>query len=400
MFTKLQTIEELKEIYIEILLNKTNKVTKVSDGSSNNAIAFGAAKLAQKTIKDIAILEAHIFPDSAFGIYIDDYGRLNGTGERFGVRQSSTYVRVVGDPGTTYFPGTNVFVSTTGVNFDIERTYTIGDFGYGYIKVRSQTGGEVTKVDAFSINTVTNPPDGHQYCINEYIAQYGQDSESDDTLRRRVKEGANSLARGTLALLEQIFMKINEAVLKVFYTGRDSIGRPIISIVTVNGIDLLDSELNDILLRGEKFLTTTEMRSVDGSGAINLVIQNAIWQPIDISFRVELESSYDPNDVRKEIQIRLSKYLDYRYWKVGQRVEWDNMLEIVKSTEGVRYVNDNFFYPRTDILIDTNKLPRIRGFQMLDTNGNIIQDFQGNLNPIFYPNEIDFSFAATILKTI
>jgi hypothetical protein len=36
----------------------------------------------------------------------------------------------------------------------------------------------------------------------------------------------------------------------------------------------------------------------------------------------------------------------------------------------------------------------------LNLNGEIIQDFQGNLNPVFYPNEIDFSYQASVLKSI
>lgn len=400
MFTKLYTIEELKEMWTEVLLNHTSKVTKITDGSVLNGTAFGNAKIGQKAIKEVAITEAHLFPNVAKGEYLDNYARLNGFGKRFGSRQSSTYIRVVAEPGTTYIPGVNVFTSTTGILFDVERVYTVGDFGYGYVKVRSQTTGSNTSVDALTINSVTNPPSGHLYCINEYEAQYGADIEDDETFSKRLREGIDTLSSGTLSMLEQIFMKINENVLKVFYNGRDASSKTIIGILTVNGIDLNNSEINDILLRAEKFLSTSEMRSIDGSGTINVILRNVEWQPIDISFRTELEASYNASLVRKEIQIRLSKYLDYRFWKTGQRVEWDTLLEIVKNTEGVKYVNDTYFYPHADIAIDVRKLPRIRGFQMLDSAGNIVQDFQGNLNPIYYPNEVDFALQAAVLQNI
>lgn len=62
MITKLNnTISNLKSLFIETFLNKTSKVSDVSDGSITNATAHGAAKLAQKTIKDVAIVEAQIF---------------------------------------------------------------------------------------------------------------------------------------------------------------------------------------------------------------------------------------------------------------------------------------------------------------------------------------------------
>lgn len=400
MITQLTTIEELKQMFIETMINQTNAVTKVSDMSAVNGIAFGASKLAQKAIKDVAILEGHLFPDVAFGNYLDNYARLNGVGQRFGARQSSTYIRVVGDPGTTYIVGTNVFVGSTGVQFDLENNYIIGSFGYGYTKIRSQTTGQSTNVDPLTINTVTNPPVGHQYCINEYQASFGTDVEEDDSFRQRIKEGPDILSRGTLSALEQIFMKINEDVLKVFYTGRDATGRTIISILTVNGIDLNPSELNDILIRAEKFLSVSEMQNIDGSGIINMVFQNVLWQPIDISFRASLDPSYNPDDIRRDIQVRISKYLDYRYWQQGQNVYWTDLLDIVKFTNGVRFVNDNLFYPNVDVVISQTMLPRLRGFLMLDTSGNIIQDFQNNLNPIFYPSQPDFSFQASVLQNI
>lgn len=400
MFTQLTTIEELKQIFVECMLNQTNAVTKVSDMSALNGIAFGNAKLAQKTIKDVAILEGHAFPDVAYGNYLDDYARVNGVGQRFGATQSSTYVRVVGTPGTSYVPGTNVFTSTTGVSFDLENPYVIGAFGYGYVKIRSQTTGSSTLVDPLTVTTVTNPPTGHEYCINEYQASFAVDTEDDDTFRQRIKQGPDVLSRGTLSMLEQTFMKINQDVLALFYTGRDTTGKILISILTVNGIDLNASELNDIQIRAEKFLSISEMRNIDGSGDINMTLQNVLWQPIDISFQCAINSSYDPDDVRKNIQVRISKYLDYRYWQQGQNVYWSDLLEIVQFTDGIQTVNDNTFFPSADVVIDSTMLPRLRGFLMLDMSGNIIQDFQGNLNPIYYPSDPDFALVASVLQNI
>ncbi len=399
MITKITTVDELKQIFTEILLNKTSAVTKISDGSAVNGVAFGAAKIGQKTMKDVAVLEAHLFTDSGFGDTLDRSARLNGVSERFGARQSSTYMRVEGDVGTTYLPQTNTFVSTGGVIFDIVNQYTIGVFGYGYVKVRSRTTGSNTNVPALSINTITNPPSGHNYCVNDYQALYGSDFENDDEFRKRSQDGPNSLARGTIAMIEQCFQKINNNVLRVFYSGIDSNSRVILSILTENGIDLTSEEINDVLIRGEKFFNLTEMRPVSYNG-FGVTIQNVLFQPIDISMRIDIERSYNVDQVRIDMQTRINKYLDYRYWRVGQKVEWDNLLEIVKHTDGVKYVNDSFFFPNNDIAIDVYKLPRIRGFQMLDLNGNLIKDIQGVLNPVFYPNEIDFMYQASVLRSI
>lgn len=55
------TLEVLKNLWAELLLNKTDKVSDISDNSVLNAVAFANAKVAQKAIKDIAIVESQLF---------------------------------------------------------------------------------------------------------------------------------------------------------------------------------------------------------------------------------------------------------------------------------------------------------------------------------------------------
>lgn len=399
MVTKLTPIEELKAIYSEIFLNKTDEVTKITEGSVMNAHAFGVAKLQQKITKDVAIIESHIFPDSAYGEGLDFIARLSGVGQRFGQKQSTTYMLLVGAVGTTYVAGVNTFQSVDGITFDLVEDYTIGIFGYGYAKVRSTTTGKSTNVDAVTINKVNPIPNGHNYCINEYHATMGSDIESDDVFRKRIKEGINLLSRSTIAQMEQTFMKINENVFKVYYGGIDANGKVVLNVLAENGMDFTQSEFNDIVLRSSKFFSIVEFRPSNFSG-YGMVLRNVDFQPIDISMRVDLEPAFNPDEVRKQIQIQLNKYLDYRYMKTGQKIEWDNLLQIVKSVDGVRYVNDYYFYPNIDIPVDVFKLPRIRGFRLMDLNGNIIFDIQNNLNPSFFPREADFSFITTALQNI
>jgi hypothetical protein len=399
MFTKLLPIEQYKAIFSEMMLNKTDKITKISDGSVVNGIAFGASKLAQKVHKDIALLEGRMFPDMSVNQALDDVARLGGTSQRFGTKQSSTYVRVSADVGTTYLANTHTFKSTSGIEFTFPQDVTIGSFGFAYIKVRSTTTGSNTEVDALTINQVLPAPTGHKYVINEFKATGGSDREIDDVFRNRTKLGVDLLSKSTISQIEQVFMKANENVLKVYYGGINELGQTVLLILTENGIDLSTPEFNDIILRTEKYFGLSELRPANFNG-YGVSLQNVDWYPVDVSMRVDIDSSYAADDVRKEVQIRINKYLDYRYWKPGSPVEWDNLLDITKGTEGIRYVNDAYFYPSVDLQTSVFKLPRIRGFQMLDLNGNIIKDLSGNLNPIYYPAEKDFSFIATVLQNI
>jgi hypothetical protein len=396
--TRISTVNELKQIFTEMLINKSSKITKVSNQSVLNGIAFGVAKVAQKALKDIAIVESRLFPDSAFGISLDVVADNYGIASRFGAGESSTYVRVVAVSGTTYIAGTHVW-SGAGENFDLEEDLTIGSEGYGYAKVRSQDTGVKTNVAALEINSVTPIPTGHKYTINEYGAMYGRDSESDQMLRLRIRNAGNLAARGTLAYITQTFNKINSNILQVRYNGINTSGQPELAVVTQNGIDLTTPEIDELISRAEEYLSLTELNPL--TGIPNISIINIQYEHIDISFRCQLNASANPDEVREELQIAISKYLDFRVWDSGSVFEWDDVLQLVKDNDDVQYVPDTFFYPNSDITTDPTKLPRVRGFLMLDMDGNIITSSSiSTLNPIYYPVDADFSFQATVLASI
>lgn len=399
MITQINSIEELKQIWIEILLNKTSKVTKVEDESVLNGVAYGCAKIGQKALKDIAIIESHIFPDTAYGSYLDNIASNYGIAARFGASQSSTYIRLVGNPGTNYLPGVNTFTGNEGVVFDLEEDILIGSLGYTYAKIRSQDTGLKTNVNALSINKVSPLPTGHKYCINEYAALGGRDIESDELFKIRIKQGSNVLARGTISMLEQVFMKINSNILRVYYNGTNNQGQVVLGVLTQNGINLTAAELSNLLIQGSEFLSLTELK-VYGTQSYGILLQNIQYQTIDLSFRVELFSGYNPDEIRKEIQIKLTKQCDFRFWVAGDSVQWEDLLFIIKNVKGVKYCPDQYFYPRTDISIDKDRFPRFRSFIMMDLNGNIISNISGTLNPVYYPNKPDWSYQQSVISSI
>jgi hypothetical protein len=402
MITKPLSIESFTQMFFEIMLSKTDKVTKISDGSVLNGIGYGIGKSAQKITKDIALIESHIFPDYAFGAYLDAICRMRGVAPRLTATQSSTYVRLFAQPGTEYQAGIHTFTGSHGIVFDLEQNITISNLGFAYAKVRSQTFGSNSNVDSLTLSRVSPTPQGHLYCINEYAATGGRDLETDELLRIRIKEEINLLAHHTISYLESVFRKINPSVLRVFHQGISPNNEVILAISTVNGMDLTLPELDEIKEQSNRWMTLWEIKpnnnAVWGSGVI---LKNIEYQPIDVLFRVDLDSSYNQDFVRRQIQINLNKYLDYRFWDWTKKVEWDDLLEVVKSTKGVKYVPDNYFLPRFDVKIDNNKLPRIRGFAMYNLSGQIITNLSGTLNPVFYSYyDGDFSFQNSVISSI
>lgn len=395
MFTKILTIPELKQLFIQTLLNHTSAVTKVSDESVLSGISFGVAKTGQKVFKEIAVIDQHLFPDGAFDTYLDEVAEYLGISARFGVSGSSTYILVVGADGTTY-TSANIFTGSDGIQFAPVGTTILGANGYAYIKVNSTTTGGKTNVKSLSLNSVLVVPTGHLYCINEYMATGGRDIEQDDIFRKRIKDGVNLAATGTLAKLTQVFMKKNPNVLRCFNLGFNQTGQVTIAILTQNGVDLTSQELSDLSLQSNEFYSLTEAQDFITTQGIEL--KNVVFDNVSVDFRVDLYSGYDITDIREKIQIKMTKLVDFRFWTTTSKLEWDNMLQAVKQTPGVKYVPDEFFFPNHDQVFQYGHLPRITSFILRNVDGNIIET--ATLNPIFYPNDMNQNYQQTIITTI
>lgn len=397
MFTELMTSDEIKQIISENFFNKTNKVTKIADNSNLNGFFFGLAKATQKALKDIGLIEASILPEEATGDLLDKIANWRGIAPRFGASGSSTYVRLVGTAGTAYLKTTHIFQSTSGIAFELDADTTIPSVGYTYAKVRSQDVGIKTKVDPLSITKLSPTPAGHSYVINEYRADGGRDAESDEDLLQRIIQGPNILAKDTLAYLTQALLKINENVLRVVYQGSNGLGKNVVSVISQNGIDFNNTELGAFQAAASKFFSFVDHRTYENKNT-GLIFQNVTWFPIDVSLRVKLDVSLNPDDIRKEMQARMSKILDPRTWSSDKIFEWEDFLIAAKQTTGVEYLADVYFSPNKDMILPKNNIPRVRGFQMLDLDGNLISNSDGSLNPIYFPQQIDFSFQNTVLN--
>jgi hypothetical protein len=394
------TSRERENLFLETFLDLTDKVSKVSRNSALAAFGGAVARTTGKAEKDIALALAELFPDMSFGSVLDRAAKNLGVNKRLPAIGSTTYVRISADPGTVYQAGVHQFISTEGPAFNLTQNVTVGSFGFAYAKVESVDVGSKANVHALTISRVMPAPSGHKNVINEARADWGRDDESDEIFRLRIKDSGNLYSRDTLTMLEQLCLGINSKVLKLFNYGIDNVGKRVLAVLTQNGTDLTQTELDTLRNGTARFLALSDSQRW-GTEYVGVVYKNVAYQPIDISFRVVLDNSVSPDDVREKIQVAISKYLDFRTFNPSkQRVEWDNLLEICKSARGVRYIPDQYFYPRIDIGVHHYKMPRLRGFMMLNMDGSVISNVQGTLSPVYYPAVADFSYQQTVLQAI
>lgn len=193
MRVKIHSTDDLKELFLGTLLNNTDKVSKVSKHSTLSGVGYGVAKIGNKVLKEVALLESRIFPSFARGTDLDFAGGEIGVSPRFSASGSSTSLRVVADTNTTYTASVNTFSGTHGVIFEMTTdSVTVDSNGFAFIPVRSQTTGSDTNVSANSITKVTSAPIGHKSVTNDFIPMGGRDIEDDMSFRARIKDSGLS----------------------------------------------------------------------------------------------------------------------------------------------------------------------------------------------------------------
>lgn len=385
LLTDVLTIADLKALYTETFLNHTSKISKISDLSVLNAHAFGIAKIFQKDLKDTAIIESQMFTELSSGAYLDNAAKLIGGVSRLPASGSSTYVLVYAAPNTIYVPGESVFISNQGVSFNIVELTVVGINAYSYIPVRSLSVGKNTNVDPFTINSVTQPPTGHISCTNEYAATGGRDAENDEDFKARVSTFQQFAAKSSYENLLENCRVLNNDILDIKRSGYTEDGKILISLVTCNGKYFSQDELFSFEDQLKNFMSLSDVN--DQVGVLGIKLQNVEWQQVGgsggVDFRIDIASGHTEANVRKAIQIQLTKYFDFRFWNKA-KIEWDDLLSIVKNVKGVKYVPDEYFLPQSDSLMELHKLPRIIKFIMRDMSGSILYNNNSSILPIYY----------------
>lgn len=395
MKTLISTVQELKDIILEILFTKTDKVSKVSNTSILNALAYGNAKVGQRALKDIALIESQLFPEYATGEYLDAVAARYGIFTRLGSNPSTTYMYLYGKPGTVYYKTDTSFASSDGISFILEEEQTtIPNCMYTYAKVRSEENGEKTNVPPLSIISCINPPVGHNFCINEFMAVGGRNVETDEELLYRIKNIHNVLATKTLDYLAQIALRFNSNILKFVNLGTH-LGRTRLGIYTQSGASLTEQELIDLKINMINYLALSDISDNINS---RVIFENVSYNPIDLNFQISyMEDRYSVNEIYRLIQKKLVDYLDFRYWDINKKVYWSDLYSIVKDTEGVLsvpYANFKINGGQNDIDVKANLLPRFRSCLIYDLNGSTLLNtgIVTNMFPVIYPTYLDTNF--------
>lgn len=397
MKTKVTSITELKNIATEILLSKTEKLSKLSAGSIFNAVSYGISKIGQKALREIALIESQLFPEYAVGDTLDLVAQRYGIFSRLGASQSSCYIYLYGEPGTVYNSSKCKFMSTDGISFTLNQNVTIGNDRYAYGLATSVESGSKTNVSPLSITTCTNAPAGHLFCTNTFSAYGGRDIESDDEFRDRIENIHNSISTKTLEYLTQIALNFNSNILKLVHLGTH-LGKTKIGVYTQSGAALSTAELTNLAIQMREYLALSD---ISENLEQRVYFTNVDYSPIDLSIKLSyMEDLYSINDIYSSIQKKLISYIDYRYLNTQKNITWIELYDLIKHTEGIVNVNYGEFKingGQNNIEINKSLLPKFRQMLIYNLEGECLLDTTtSTYMPFIYPVYKDINYENVI----
>lgn len=385
METKINTIEETKELFLQMLINKSDgKISKVSENSVVDAIAYGIAKICQKEMKDSALIESELFPEYAYDEFLDKVVERSGVVRRQSKQGSSVFVRIIAKPGTQYVAKDCLFSSSTGFLFKLEQDVVVDSTEVMYVELKSLDVGKETNVPAESITQINNPPVGHIACVNEIAATGGLDKESDADLLNRLLQNFNNFSLDTISKMKGIAMNYFPLILDIRKIAIID-GVPQFGIVTVNGTDLSSSDLLNLRSLVSRYVSLSDFQTttLNSQPVINFV--NLEPQYIDLDFRVDFGTT-ELVDFKRLVQLKVTKFLDYNEWKDKKKIEWENFYYIVRDISGVKSLPEQFFVPRVDIEFSQQNYPRLRGLIIRNLKGNVLFSASTKFN-VYYPSQ-------------
>lgn len=393
---KPNTDSDRKSILAELFYSLQSKITKISEASIISALLSAISRVASKAEKDIAVYMARLFPMFSAGDHLNDTAEVFGVHPRTVASHSYTILKIYAAQGTAYNVATHIFKSISGVTFELIEDYAVNASGILYVQVRSVSLGKAANVDALTITSVTPTPNGHLLVINELASVGGADAESDNSLRARILNVPSLVSINSLAYLEQVMIRLQPLVYKIYSNGQTQAGKIDIRILTWNGELLTTNQLNLLTSQIGPYLSLRDSQYFHKTNhAVQL--SNMDFYYIDISMKIQLLPNANSELVRCEMQANILKLIDIDKLKIGTVLQWEDIYIACVQTAGVIQIPEESFSWKTDYIFNKPQFPKLRGFVLTDLSGALLANISTDVKKI-YQSQVDLSFQLTVLN--
>ena len=384
------TQAELIETFNRVFLSTNTGITKISPNSVFASFSAGIAGLAQKMLKETALVETYIDPDQATGDRLDAIARQRGIPTRQTTRTKSTvWIRLHAEGGTAYTTE-HVFTGSHGITFNLMQGFTFPTNGtrFVYRQLQSTGGGLLNNVSVFSIDRIDNPPTGHVLAINDAPSFGGRDAETDDQFRYRIKNFTNISAYDTLAKISILANQQVNSIFRVYNLGKAVNGDARLGVITHSGEALTPDELT----------TLNGLRVFAPLSNSNLQFESLPAERLDITAVLELRDTEQTRDIADRILVRINNFLrEVVYNEESTFIDWVTIFNLINIDPGVISLSSDGFSPNSRIDISDRRPRQLGAIRFFNPNR---QTLWSSIDPRFgnfYDLDSDFNITTNFV---
>jgi len=311
--------------------------TFVSSGGSNQ----------EYDIVDSNILEDPITVTIQLGEDIEEWFVITEPIERYSANDKVVEVNFIGDKAVFRF-GDDITGKAPLSGSIVKISYRVGGGKVGRIGV-----GQISTTAQFT----SNPPSRSSVTINfrnitpssggvdkETLSQAKKRAPRDFALQRSIVT-ASDYSQAANSFSHPAFGSISKAIATV----RTSLNANRVEIYALSqGPD----DIPIIPNAGLKTGLATYFRNLNVL-TDNIVVLDGILKPVDIDMNIIIDRNADASVVKTRVESLLDDYFDSSNWDMGESLYISNLIELIKSIDGITYVD--LFSPNDNIL-KTNKL--------------------------------------------
>ena len=277
-----------------------------------------------------------MFPDTATGEYLDRHAFQRGISRQNGIKATGDVEFFI--PFTRSYDVVvpiGTVISTAGndpVRFQTTTAATIraGQTGGG-AEIEALEPGSNGNVSPRAISVIVTPVSGVTSVKNDYRTVGGTDSESDDSLRRRILDSFVNISNGTN---KEYYRKTALSVDGVTAAG---------VIPKLRGPGTVDVFIASSDGAPTSLLIQTVANKLSGAREINVDVQVSAMHfvPVDVTMAMKVKSGYGFNAVKSGCEAAIERY--FSLVGGGETVYLSDIGEAVAHVEGVE--NYTFISP-------------------------------------------------------
>lgn len=231
------TASDLFRVARDKIVSKNGNIRPESvdkDGTDNNILVAAMAAVGDEVIRQLTVLEAGVFKDSATGSAL-----VRLLFDRYGLRKKSAAPAFVTVGFSTTAPAAASFAIPSGTLLQSlagsqfvtieDATFPLGATGPVLVAARSVLAGASQQVGASSVRAIVGQISGSptDLVVNNPKASFGADDEEDEeTFRQQAVDFFTSARRGVLTAIQNAALAVPGVRRAAAFEVIDGLGRP------------------------------------------------------------------------------------------------------------------------------------------------------------------------------